>query len=52
MSQFTAPRAFITGCAGTFFTPAEVDFLREAAPWGLILFRRKDDDAEAIPVAA
>lgn len=40
MSQSTAPRAFITGCAGTFFTPDEVDFLREAAPWGLILFRR------------
>jgi beta-N-acetylhexosaminidase len=35
-----APRAFITGLAGTAISPAERSFLREAAPWGLILFKR------------
>src|SRR6187455_2831162 len=33
-------RAFITGIAGTDITPAERTFLREAAPWGLIIFQR------------
>ena len=33
-------RAFITGLAGTALTPAERAFLRESAPWGLILFKR------------
>jgi beta-N-acetylhexosaminidase len=33
-------RAFITGIAGTALTQAERSFLREAAPWGLILFKR------------
>ena len=33
-------RAFITGLAGTDITPAERAFLREAAPWGLIIFQR------------
>lgn len=40
MNSSRAPRAFITGCAGTTLTPDETAFLREAAPWGLILFRR------------
>lgn len=40
MTPVPAPRAFITGCAGTSLTPDEVAFLGEAAPWGLILFRR------------
>lgn len=40
MNAFTAPRAFITGCAATSLTPDETAFLKEAAPWGLILFRR------------
>jgi beta-N-acetylhexosaminidase len=35
-----APRAFITGLAGAAISPEERSFLREAAPWGLILFKR------------
>ena len=34
------PRAFITGLSGPRITPDERAFLREAAPWGLILFKR------------
>jgi beta-N-acetylhexosaminidase len=33
-------RAFITGVAGLALTDRERAFLREAQPWGLILFRR------------
>jgi beta-N-acetylhexosaminidase len=33
-------RAFIAGLAGTVLTPAERAFLRESAPWGLIVFKR------------
>ena len=33
-------RAFITGLAGTELTPAERAFVRESAPWGLIVFKR------------
>lgn len=33
-------RAFITGLAGPTVSPAERAFLREARPWGLILFKR------------
>ncbi|MEX0751534.1 MAG: beta-N-acetylhexosaminidase [Xanthobacteraceae bacterium] len=33
-------RAFITGVAGTAISPDERAFLREAQPWGLILFKR------------
>jgi beta-N-acetylhexosaminidase len=33
-------RAFITGLAGPALSDAERAFLREAQPWGLILFRR------------
>jgi beta-N-acetylhexosaminidase len=33
-------RAFITGLAGTTLAPAERSFLREADPWGLIVFKR------------
>ncbi|MFT0862040.1 beta-N-acetylhexosaminidase [Ancylobacter sp. G4_0304] len=40
MTAFPAPRAFISGCAGTVLAPEEETFFREAAPWGLILFRR------------
>jgi beta-N-acetylhexosaminidase len=36
-------RAFITGLAGPRITPSERAFLREAAPWGLILFARNID---------
>jgi beta-N-acetylhexosaminidase len=35
-----APRAFITGIAGTELSQDERSFLREADPWGLILFKR------------
>ncbi len=33
-------RAFITGLAGTAISPQERAFLREAQPWGLIIFKR------------
>jgi beta-N-acetylhexosaminidase len=36
-------RAFITGVGGSALSPAERTFLRDAAPWGLILFRRNID---------
>ncbi|MGI8527186.1 MAG: beta-N-acetylhexosaminidase [Pseudolabrys sp.] len=35
-----APRAFITGLSGLGITSDERSFLREADPWGLILFKR------------
>ncbi len=35
-----AARAFITGVAGPELAAAERAFLREAAPWGLIIFKR------------
>jgi beta-N-acetylhexosaminidase len=35
-----APRAFITGLAGTAVSPDERSFVRAAQPWGLILFKR------------
>ncbi len=34
------PRAFICGCAGPAFGADEEAFIRDASPWGLILFRR------------
>ncbi len=33
-------RAFICGLAGANLVPEEISFLREARPWGVILFRR------------
>jgi len=39
-----APRAFITGCAGTRLSVEEEDFLLDASPWGLILFRRNVEE--------
>jgi beta-N-acetylhexosaminidase len=39
-----ATRAFITGLSGTAITPQERAFLREAAPLGLILFKRNIAD--------
>ncbi len=38
------PRAFIAGCAGLALTTEERDFLRQADPWGLILFKRNVAD--------
>ena len=38
------PRAFIAGCAGFALGGEERAFLREADPWGLILFKRNVGD--------
>lgn len=35
-----APRAFITGVAGLSLSPDERAFLRDARPWGMIVFKR------------
>src|SRR5271169_1679149 len=43
-----APRAFITGLAGTTITPDERSFLRTATPWGLILFKRNIGDPSQV----
>ena len=43
-----APRAFITGLAGSTITTGERAFLREAAPWGLILFKRNIVDQSQV----
>src|SRR5437764_6268522 len=36
--------AFVCGCAGLSLTNWEKSFLREAQPWGLILFKRNVDN--------
>lgn len=36
----TAPSACVLGCAGPTLDPAEAAFLRDADPWGFILFAR------------
>jgi beta-N-acetylhexosaminidase len=41
-------RAFITGLAGPELTAPERDFVREAAPWGLIVFKRNVNDPEQL----
>jgi beta-N-acetylhexosaminidase len=43
-----APRAFITGLAGTAISPDERSFIRTAAPWGLILFKRNVVDPSQV----
>src|SRR6478752_4645663 len=43
-----APRAFITGLAGLTLSDAERAFLREARPWGLILFKRNIGDRNQV----
>jgi beta-N-acetylhexosaminidase len=43
-------RAFITGIAGLTLTDGERAFLREAQPWGLILFRRNAASPEQLRV--
>jgi beta-N-acetylhexosaminidase len=40
--------AFIAGVSGTMLTPQEREFLREADPWGLILFKRNIDSPEQV----
>ena len=39
-------RAFICGCSGAALTADEEAFIRESAPWGLILFKRNVVDRE------
>ncbi len=41
-------RAFIIGLAGPSLTDEERKFLKEAQPWGLILFKRNVSDPEAL----
>jgi beta-N-acetylhexosaminidase len=43
-----AVRAFITGLSGTAITPEERGFLRDAAPFGLILFKRNIVDPRQV----
>src|SRR4029079_9912804 len=43
-----APRAFITGLSGLTLTAEERAFLREAQPWGLILFKRNIQDKNQV----
>jgi len=41
-------RAFITGVAGPSLTAEERQFLKEAQPWGLIVFARNIGDGESL----
>ncbi len=41
-------RAFITGLAGQTISASERAFLREARPWGLILFKRNIDNPQQV----
>ena len=41
-------RAFITGIAGPALTDAERQFLKEAEPWGLIVFKRNVADPDSL----
>src|SRR6202167_1298668 len=41
-------RAFITGVAGPALTGAERRFLKEAQPWGLIIFARNVTDPDGL----
>ena len=41
-------RAFVTGIKGTALTADERAFMADAAPWGLILFRRNVEDPEQL----
>jgi beta-N-acetylhexosaminidase len=41
-------RAFITGLSGTSIAAGERQFLREACPWGLILFKRNIDNPSQV----
>ena len=43
-----APRAFICGLKGTELSEEERAFLREARPWGIILFKRNLDHPDQI----
>lgn len=41
-------RAFISGCAGPSLSEDEKAFFRDAAPWGLILFKRNVESPEQV----
>jgi beta-N-acetylhexosaminidase len=41
-------RAFITGLSGASLTTAERNFVQEAQPWGLILFKRNVTNPDAL----
>jgi len=41
-------RAFITGIAGTALTDEERHFVKEAQPWGLIIFKRNVSDPDGL----
>ena len=41
-------RAFITGLSGPVITADELAFLRDAEPWGLIVFRRNVENPEQL----
>ena len=41
-------RAFITGCMGLQLSPEEREFIRNHAPWGLILFKRNIESPEQV----
>ncbi len=43
-----APRAFITGSAGLSLTADERAFVREADPWGFILFKRNIETPDQV----
>jgi beta-N-acetylhexosaminidase len=43
-----AVRAFISGVSGPVLTADEKAFLRDAAPWGLIVFKRNVSDPEQL----
>jgi beta-N-acetylhexosaminidase len=44
------PRAFITGISGPELTPAEREFIRQARPWGFILFKRNIETPKQVSV--
>lgn len=41
-------KAFICGCAGPALSAEEIAFVKDARPWGLILFRRNVEDREQV----
>src|ERR1700735_2745858 len=41
-------RAFVCGCAGTALSDDERAFVRDARPWGLILFKRNVADRQQL----
>src|SRR5271165_2411789 len=43
-----ATRAFISGLAGAILSPVERSFLRQAEPWGVILFSRNVEAPEQV----